>query len=317
MKKFVLIGHVDTGKSTVAGHLLYKSNYLSEHEMNKIRVKAKADKMERWVWARVLDIYEEEMERGKTHEFTQIDFTYNNNDYQLIDTPGHQAFIRSMIGGIYSGVKIGVVLVSMKENEFNASFTTGMLKEHLILSKVVGIRHLIILANKMDIINWDETKFNNYINQVTNFLKSINWAKKCIHIIPISGYNGIGLTDNKDMPEWFNDKCLIEKLEDIKLKKGFVEPDLRSAKKFYVDLKILNVNGVITPGFECIMHHNGEETQVVIEKIKNKQFGKNGDKIKCLFSTSNSSSTKIDVIRNVIFRKDEYTIGFGNVLFKP
>lgn len=92
MKKFVAIGHVDTGKSTFCGHLLYKCNYINDHDFKKIKDKAKQDQMEKWIWARILDIYEEETSRGKTHEFSEIGFTYNDKDYTLIDTPGHQKF---------------------------------------------------------------------------------------------------------------------------------------------------------------------------------------------------------------------------------
>ena len=85
-KNFVAIGHVDTGKSTLCGHLLYKCNYLNEHEFSKIKEQAKKDKMEKWIWARILDIYEEEMSRGKTHEFNEISFNYKDKLYKMTET---------------------------------------------------------------------------------------------------------------------------------------------------------------------------------------------------------------------------------------
>jgi len=137
--KFVALGHIDSGKTTLSGHLLYKCGYVDEHTMDRIRLKAKADKMEGWVWARVLDIYEEEMSRGKTHEFDTITFENKCVEskplYQLIDTPGHKCFVRSMIEGISENVNIGVLMISMKDNEFTSSFGGGMLREHLILAR--------------------------------------------------------------------------------------------------------------------------------------------------------------------------------------
>lgn len=109
--KFITIGHVDTGKSCLCGHLLYKCGYVDKHTMEKIKQKAIQDKMERWVWSRVLDIYEEEMLKGKTHEFNLINFNYKDQEYELIDSPGHQIFVRSMIQGLSQNVNICVLLV--------------------------------------------------------------------------------------------------------------------------------------------------------------------------------------------------------------
>jgi translation elongation factor EF-1alpha len=112
---FVAVGQVDSGKSALCGHLLYKCGYVDERNMEKIRIKAKEDKMEPWIWSRVLDVYEEEMARGKTHEFDTVLFENKatGRSYRLIDTPGHQKFVRSMIEGISGKVNIAVVLISM------------------------------------------------------------------------------------------------------------------------------------------------------------------------------------------------------------
>ena len=156
MKKVVFIGHVDTGKSTLLGHILYKNGYITEHELDKIHTQAIKEKMGRWKWARILDIYEEEMTRGKTHEYVEIEINLNGEKVSLIDTPGHQSFVREMINGISCQVKSAIVMVSMIDNEFEASFNNGMLKEHILLSRCAGINNYIIVANKMDAINWDE-----------------------------------------------------------------------------------------------------------------------------------------------------------------
>ena len=215
-KTFVAIGHVDTGKSCLCGHLLYKCGYIDERNMEKIRIKAKADGMEPWIWSRVLDIYEEEMERGKTHEFDTITFENKDRSYQLIDTPGHQKFVRSMIEGISGNVNIGVVLISMKDNEFESAFGSGMMKEHLILARAIGIENLVLVANKMDLINWDEKQCKKKVMVVTKFLvKTLGWTKDNLHVVPISAFDGTGLIDTHGVPSWYKGKSFLDTLGNI------------------------------------------------------------------------------------------------------
>ena len=323
VKKFVAIGHVDTGKSCLCGHLLYKCGYIDKHSMNKIREKAIKEKMEKWVWSRVLDIYEEEMLRGKTHEFNSIEFNYNQKKYQLIDTPGHQTFVRSMIEGISQNVNICMLLISMIPNEFESSFENGMLKEHLILARSMDIRFIILVANKMDAINWDQKIFNQNIDKIKKFLKSIQWRDKCIRIIPISAYQGIGLVDKKGFPDWYKDKPLIEILNDIPFPKkinSIKDTDYKEVDKMIIEMRILNLDeSVISSGFILNCHYLGNEVEITILKMKEnlkskkyKIFAKKGDVIFAVVKTSN----KIKIYENLklIFRKDNSTLGFGKII---
>jgi len=315
VKKFVVIGHVDTGKSCLCGHLLYKCGFISDHEMNKIREQAKRDKMEKWVWSRVLDIYEEEMLKGKTHEFNSIEFKYNNKDYQLIDTPGHQIFIRSMIEGISQEVDICVLLVSMIPNEFESSFEKGMLKEHLLLARSIGIKNLIVIGNKMDAIKWEKKVYDNHIDKVTKFLKNIHWDKKNCHYIPISAFGGIGIDDTKDIPDWYTGKSFLETLETIKPK---IKDHSATEVEYYcdsviADLKLFNVKDIIvTNGFIMNCHYSGSEVECSIKKIKDKNIIKNAEVASCILKFSQ----KINVYKNMklIFRKEDKTLGCGKII---
>ena len=282
---FVAIGHVDTGKSTLCGNLLYQCGYISEHDMNQITEKAIRDKMEKWKWARVLDIYQEEMERGKTHEFNEIIFDYSSKKYRLIDTPGHQSFIRSMISGIARKVNTAILVVSMLENEFEASFERGTLKEHLILVRATGIENLIIVGNKMDGIEWSEEKYNNIITKIKKFLTRIQWKKTNIHSLPISAFNGTNIKTVDKQINWYQGNSLLEIIVDITTntcKKIDNNAELFKTKMFIADFVFLNSDDqkIITTGFECIMHYNGLESDVKIIKIldKNVTFMKVGVK---------------------------------------
>ena len=326
MKKFVAIGHVDTGKSCLCGHLLYKCDYIDEHSMNKIREKAKKDKMEKWVWSRVLDIYEEEMLRGKTHEFNLIDFNYQDKKYQLIDTPGHQTYVRSMIEGISQDVNICMLLISMIPNEFESSFEKGMLKEHLILARSLDIRFIILVGNKMDAIGWDQKIYNDSMDKIKKFLKSINWREKCIREIPISAFQGVGLIDNQDMPAWFNSNNgnnLLEIIDNIPFPKNKLSIDLENCtpvNTFVIEMRILNLEeGIISSGFTFNCHFQGEESEIKILKLKDdidsknyKVFAKKGDKVIALVKSEQKIKISLDL--KMIYRKNNYTLGFGKVL---
>jgi len=120
-----------------------------------------------------------------------------------------------MIDGISRDVDIGVLMVSMLENEFNASFDKGMLKEHLLIAKFVGIEKLIIIANKMDLIDWDFDIYTKRINKVHQFLTSIQWKSKNIYTIPISSVLGIGLINSDNIPKWYTGKSFLNTLDEI------------------------------------------------------------------------------------------------------
>lgn len=337
VKRFVAIGHVDTGKSSLCGHMLYKCGYIDERNMEKIRIKAKEDGMESWIWARVLDIYEEEQERGKTHEFDSVVFDnkLTGKKYELIDTPGHQKFVRSMIEGISKNVNIAIVLISMKDNEFEAAFGSGMMKEHLILSRAIGIEHLILVANKMDIIDWDEKKCKEKVMAVTKYLvKNLGWPKDKLYVVPISAFSGLGLMDTKGLPVWYKGKSFIDTVDSINdAKQVIVSSQQKECNKFVCDVTNLGFASscdiidddfkkeedsqsqrtIISSGSLFIMHYDGEETDVTVDKISNKgkPFIKSGEEGKCIMLTPQKIMLSIGT--RVIFRKANNTIGFGNV----
>ena len=312
MKSFVFIGHVDTGKSTLCGNLLYQCKHVSEHEMNKIREEASKIKMEKWVWAHVLDFNEEEKIRGKTHEHNIINFQYQDHKYQLIDTPGHQTFIRAMIEGIYHQADIGVLLVSMMENEFISSFERGMLKEHLMLVRSLGLKHLIIAANKMDTIDWDEKKMHLQVDKVKKFLSKINWKMENVHLVPMSAFHGINLVTTDKMPDWYTAKSFLETINNIPVedKKKVIISDEPKSKYNILSIKttVLNAPEIMSTGFKCMMHFHGEEVIVEIKKIKNSPMLVENKKFLVIFQTEYPLEIGKE---RVIFRKNDQTLGFG------
>jgi small GTP-binding protein len=311
-KSIVAIGHVDHGKSALCGHLLYKCGYIDEHQMENIRAKAQKDNAIGQVWSRVFDIYEEEMVKGKTHEFDFVDFVYGDKSYRLIDTPGHQKFIRSMIEGLSNDVDIAMLLVSMKDNEFSSGFENGSVKEHLTLARAIGIKNLIIVCNKMDLIDWNEDAYTKKVSIIKTFLTKLSWPKDKIFSIPISAYQGTNLTTTENAPSWYKGGSLLGLIDSIEIVTSPSEGETKSVNKFLCDILVLNsANTIISPGYSCIMHYLGKETEVSIERLKSKKFLKTGEKDIVLFSCT--APIELSLKTRVILRNEDMTIGFGIV----
>lgn len=219
-----------------------------------------------------------------------------------------------MISGISrEGVDIAVLMVSAIENEFNSSFERGMLKEHLILAKATGITNLIVLINKMDVVNWDKETFTKRKTHIEKFLRYINWDFNKNNFIPVSSFEGIGITDRKNLPRWYDKDTFIEGLEKINVSQTEVSSvDTFEVKKFVLKTTIIDSdNTIISNGFKCIAHFDENEKETTIEKINKKHFIKSGDKCKCLFSFEIPSKVYNDM--KVILRKDDKTIGFVRI----
>lgn len=331
MKNFALIGHVDNGKSTLGGHLLYKCNCITEHEMKKVEDDATAKKMERWKYAYLLDIDESERLKGKTHEFSTIKFNYQNKQYMLIDTPGHKSFIRSMIGGISMIKNItGVLVVSLIDNEFERGFERGgQIKEDLIIAKSCGIDNMIIAMNKIDAIDYNEEKYNIIKEKLTKFIKNLGFKK--ITFIPISGWTGENLTEISKNTPFYNGKTLMNLLDEQCIDTENINIDntdtsLIQKSKICVTMRFLGnlletSTSIIASGFTGILYYDNNEYFVEIEKIfssdkKAIPFVKNNDftkkyivVIKC--SEQINVNQKYD---KFLIRNGDDFVGFGNIM---
>lgn len=312
-KKFCFIGHVDSGKSSTAGHLYVKCGGLSEHELNKL--KKESEKNNYQLWSRVLDIWEEEQQKGKTHEFNLLPFTYNDQPFELIDTPGHKIFIRSLIEGLTyfeSTNVIGCLIISMSKGEFESGWDKGQTKEDIILARSVGIRSLIVLFNKMDTIDFDQEKYEIVKKQVKKFIEDCRF--ETVDYIPISGYQGIGLTDKEGLPDWYKENTLMDTISQIEPKQiNIPEIPKDEWNTMICEIKILFTNNIITKGYQCVLHFDGQEFEAKILQIRDKSFLKVKDTGQILIST-NKIIKKNRKTRKIILRSEDHTIGFGRIL---
>jgi peptide chain release factor subunit 3 len=271
-----MIGHVDSGKSTLCGQILLKCGCVDEREFEKIKTQADADGMRKWAISRIVDINEEEQLRGKTHEFNRIDFKYLDNDYQLIDTPGHQTYVRSMIEGLSCGADVVVVVVSMHEKEWNAGLEGGMLREHIKIAFGMGINNVVLAANKMDLIDWSKSKCFERLRLMKNFCVEVGFAEDRIRVVPISASNGFGIVDLIGIPDWYRGSSLID---TIRLCQIYKHVDVMTkTSKILVEFKSEH-NGIISAGFRGVAYSATfyeYEFEIVGVKSKILRQGENG-----------------------------------------
>ena len=220
----VFVGHVDAGKSTISGSLLYKLGQVDERTIEKYQREAKVHNRESWFMAYIMDINEEEKEKGKTVEIGKAFFETETKRFTLLDAPGHAGYIPNLLQGACQADFAGLVIAA-KKGEFEAGFErTGSTREHTLLLKALGVNQLIVIVNKMDeeTVKWSQERYESIQAQLKPFLKSCGFnVEKNVHWIPISGLNGDNLIKKIDSHKcpWYTGPTLIELLDSIEAPK--------------------------------------------------------------------------------------------------
>lgn len=185
----IFLGSVDNGKSTLAGRILVETHTVTDQEVERCKRLASEKGMQGWYLAYLLDTSEEEMNSGKTHEVGSIEFQHQSRKYNILDAPGHTAYISKMIYAL-SMADIGVLLISARGTEFESSIK-GSLVEHLSLAKVMGIRNLIVAINKIDLCS-DQERIKDIKKQTSKLCQRCGYLS--VPMFEISAYQGIGIT---------------------------------------------------------------------------------------------------------------------------
>lgn len=227
----VFIGHVDAGKSTISGHILYVTGMVDDRTLEKFEREAKQKNRESWKYAWAMDIGDDERDKGKTHETGTGYFETKNRRYTILDAPGHKAFVPSMIGGACQA-DVGILVISARKGEFETGFDKGgQTREHAILAKTAGVRHLVIVVNKMDdpSVEWDKARYDEILDKLNPFLKVTGYQKGTYEFLPISGLGGINLSDRiaDGICPWYSGPSLLEKLDDIPVQELSADEPLR------------------------------------------------------------------------------------------
>lgn len=225
----VIIGHVDHGKSTLVGHLLFRTGFIDEKTIKMLEEEAKKRGKESFKFAWLLDKLKEERERGVTIALSFMKFETKKYFFTIIDAPGHRDFVKNMITGA-SQADAAILVVSAREGEFEAGMSPeGQTREHAILARTMGINQLIVTVNKMDATQppWSEQRYKKIVEILSKFLKSIGYDPSKIPFIPVSAWTGDNLIERSPNMPWYNGPTLIEALDMLQPPAKPVDKPLR------------------------------------------------------------------------------------------
>jgi elongation factor 1-alpha len=213
------MGHVDHGKSTTTGHLLYLAGAVDERTIKAYEEEAKKMGKETFKFAWVLDNLKEERERGLTIDLRFLKFETKKYYFTVIDAPGHRDFVKNMITGA-SQADGAILFVSAKRGEFEAGIGPGgQTREHGFLAFTLGVNQLVVAVNKMDdtSVNWSQERYNEIKNEVSRMLKMIGYKVEKIPFVPTSGWTGDNLVKPSDKMPWYKGPTLIEALDTFEI----------------------------------------------------------------------------------------------------
>ena len=225
----VIMGHVDHGKSTTTGHMLYLAGAVDERTIKAYEEESKKMGKEAFKYAWVLDNLKEERERGLTIDLRFLKFETKKYYFTVIDAPGHRDFIKNMITGA-SQADGAVLFVSAKRGEFEAGIGPGgQTREHGFLAFTLGVRQLIVAVNKMDdaSVNWSQERYNEVKNEVSRMLKMVGYKTEKIPFVPTSGWTGDNLVKPSDKMPWYKGPTLIDALDTFELAPKPLDKPLR------------------------------------------------------------------------------------------
>ncbi|XP_044023985.1 HBS1-like protein isoform X1 [Siniperca chuatsi] len=226
----VVIGHVDAGKSTLMGHLLYLLGNVNKRTMHKYEQESKKAGKASFAYAWVLDETGEERDRGVTMDVGMTKFETNSKVVTLMDAPGHKDFIPNMITGA-AQADVAVLVVDASRGEFEAGFEAGgQTREHALLVRSLGVTQLAVAVNKMDQVNWQQERFQEIISKLGHFLKQAGFKESDVFYIPTSGLSGENLATRSSvshLTSWFSGPSLLEQIDAFKAPQRSVDKPFR------------------------------------------------------------------------------------------
>ncbi|MCX9085588.1 MAG: translation elongation factor EF-1 subunit alpha [Candidatus Methanoperedens sp.] len=205
-----IIGHIDHGKSTLTGRLMYDTGAVPPHIIEKYREEAKSKGKESFVFAWVMDSLKEERDRGITIDVAHQRFDTAKYYFTVVDCPGHRDFVKNMITGA-SQADAAILVCAVKDG------VQSQTKEHVFLSRTLGITQLIIAMNKMDEVNYDKARFDTVKAELSALLKMVGYKPDDIHFIPTSAFKGDNLAKLSENTKWYTGPTLLAALDTLKL----------------------------------------------------------------------------------------------------
>jgi len=267
----VVIGHVDSGKSTTTGHLIYKCGGIDKRTIEKFEKESKEMGKSSFKYAWVLDKLKAERERGITIDIALWKFETGKYYFTIIDAPGHRDFIKNMITGT-SQADVAILVIASGTGEFEAGISkNGQTREHALLAFTLGVKQMIVLINKMDdkSVNWGEGRYTEIKTEVSSFLKKIGYNPDKIPFVPISGWLGDNMLEKSPNLPWYKGPTLLEALDAVEPPKRPVDKPLRIPLQDVYKIGGIGTvpvgrveTGVLKPGMVVTFAPTGVTTEV-------------------------------------------------------
>jgi len=239
----VVIGHVDAGKSTTTGHLIYKCGGIDKRTIEKFEKEAAEMGKGSFKYAWVLDKLKAERERGITIDIALWKFETAKYNITIIDAPGHRDFIKNMITGT-SQADAAVLVIASPTGEFEAGIAkNGQTREHALLAFTLGVKQMIVALNKMDdkSVEWKQSRYDEIVKEVSSFVKKIGYNPEKISFVPISGWHGDNMIEKSSNCPWYKGPTLLEALDNV------IEPKRPTEKPLRIPLQdVYKIGGIGT-----------------------------------------------------------------------
>jgi elongation factor 1-alpha len=219
-QNLAIIGHVDHGKSTLVGRLLYETGSVPEHVIEQHREEAEEKGKGGFEFAYVMDNLAEERERGVTIDIAHQEFDTEEYYFTIVDCPGHRDFVKNMITGA-SQADNAVLVVAADDG------VAPQTREHVFLARTLGINELIIGINKMDLVDYGEDSYKQVREEVTKLLKQVQFNPDDAKYIPISAFEGDNVAETSDNTDWYDGETLLEALNALPVPEPPTDAPLR------------------------------------------------------------------------------------------
>lgn len=337
----IFMGHVDAGKSTMGGNLLYLTGSVDKRTIDKYEKEALDAGRQGWYLSWVMDTNKEERNEGKTIEVGRAVFETENRRYTILDAPGHKMYVPSMIGGA-SQADAGILVISARAGEYETGFEKGgQTREHAVLAKTQGVDRLCVVVNKLDdpTVNWSKARYDECVAKVAPFLKGLGYQQ--VTFMPVSGYTGAGLKDHvsKELAPWYDGPSLLEWLDSVpcenrKASAPFMLPVSSKTKDLGTVIEGKIESGSVRKGDSLLMMPNRQPVEVaaiineseeeitgaiVGEQVKIKLKGIDEEEIQIGFVLTSSKNpikavTRFEAIVAILDIKSILTAGFSCVM---
>ncbi|KAI3321080.1 hypothetical protein HD806DRAFT_212203 [Xylariaceae sp. AK1471] len=267
----IFLGHVDAGKSTLGGSILYATGMVDERTMDKYKREAKELGRESWWLSWALDLTKEERSKGKTVEVGRGYFETEKRRYSILDAPGHKTYVPSMIGGA-AQADVGVLVISARKGEYETGFEKGgQTREHAMLAKTQGVNKLVVVINKMDdpTVEWSQERYKECTTKLAQFLKGTGYNKTDVFYMPIAAQQILNIKERlpKGIAPFYDGPSLLEYLDNMQsLERKVNAPFMMAVAGKYRDMGTMIEGkieaGVCRKGMSLVMMPNKEKVEI-------------------------------------------------------